>query len=96
MQVQTPVKAEVKSEMKAEPRSPAPVSPVSQAREKERITTLLEINTLLLKEVVDLQTQGKGGHIGPVPPSQDGEQKQASKEFSECVVSVSHPPAFPG
>lgn len=76
MQAQTPVKAV----------PPSPVSPVAQAREKERMTLLLEINNLLLKEVVDLQSQGKAGHIGPAPPNQDGkpeDKQQPSKEYVE-------------
>ena len=36
-----------------------PVSPTFASREKNRVSTLLEINRLLLQEVVDLQAQGK-------------------------------------
>lgn len=38
-----------------------PMSPQSAARERARVSVLLEINTLLLQEVVSLQAQGKAG-----------------------------------
>ena len=73
------------SSMKAVPQSP--VSPVAQAREKERVTLLLEINSELLQEIVSLQGQGKAGHIGPMPPKEEGKKesdiKPASKEYVE-------------
>jgi hypothetical protein len=71
MQVQTPVKAIPQS----------PISPVAQAREKERMTTLLEINTLLIKEVVELQGQGKAGVV--TQPNEGGDKPQPSKEYVE-------------
>src|SRR6201999_2056273 len=37
------------------------VSPQSAARERARVSVLLEINTHLLQEVVSLQAQGKAG-----------------------------------
>lgn len=77
-QVQTPGKAVPQS----------PVSPESQARDKERVTLLLEINSHLLQEAMNLQSQGKSGHIGQMPPpKEDGkpetEVKPASKEYVE-------------
>ncbi|PSN64421.1 hypothetical protein BS50DRAFT_636603 [Corynespora cassiicola Philippines] len=84
-QVQTPVKAVPQS----------PVSPVAQAREKERMTTLLEINNLLIKEVVDLQSQGKAGHIGPSPDGKsEGDKQQPSKEFVEYMRRLQSNLAF--
>jgi hypothetical protein len=38
-----------------------PMSPQSAARERARVSVLLEINTHLLQEVVSLQAQGKAG-----------------------------------
>ena len=65
----------------------SPVSPVAQAKEKERVTLLLEINSELLQEIVSLQGQGKAGHIGPMPPKEEGKKesdiKPASKEYVE-------------
>jgi hypothetical protein len=43
------------------------LSPTSAAREKSRVSTLLEINSALLQEVVSLQSQGKAG-IPAQPP----------------------------
>ena len=74
-QVQTPAKAT----------PPSPLSPIAQAREKDRMTTLLEINNLLIQEVVELQTQGRAGHIGPGPDNRpEGEKQQPpAKEYVE-------------
>lgn len=77
MAAQTPVKAVPQS----------PVSPVAQAREKQRIDTLLEINQVLIKEVMELHTQGKAGQIGPATDAkQEGDKPQAqppSMEYRE-------------
>jgi hypothetical protein len=74
--------AQAQTPLKAAPQSP--LSPVAQAREKERISTLLEINNLLLGEVVELQTQGKAGHTGPSTPAEGGKPKQQpSNEYVE-------------
>ncbi|KAF2808103.1 uncharacterized protein BDZ99DRAFT_392203 [Mytilinidion resinicola] len=66
----------------------SPVSPGAQARDKERVTLLLEINTELLQEICRLQEQGKSGHIGPMPPpKEEGKEdvKAASKEYIDCM-----------
>lgn len=75
MASQTPVKTLPKS----------PVSPVSQAREKQRIDTLLEINQVLIQQVMELYEQGKAGHIGPASDTkQEGERpQQPSPEYRE-------------
>ncbi|KAF2195332.1 hypothetical protein K469DRAFT_698908 [Zopfia rhizophila CBS 207.26] len=84
-----PMQTQTQTPVKAVPRSP--VSPGAQAREKERMTVLLEINNVLLMEVVDLQTQGKAGHVGQaVPPvKEDGkpdtDKQQPAKEYVECM-----------
>ena len=73
-QAQTPVKAV----------PPSPVSPVAQARNQDRVTTLLEINSILIKEVCDLQTQGKAGQVGqPADGKPEGDKPQPSKEYVE-------------
>lgn len=55
------------------------------AREKERITLLLEINSELLKHATNLQAQGLAGLIGsqqqPMEPAADN--KAASEEYRE-------------
>ena len=43
------------------PQQTPTLSPQSQAREKARVTVLLEINTMLLQEVVSLQSKGMAG-----------------------------------
>ncbi|KAL1595167.1 hypothetical protein SLS60_009855 [Paraconiothyrium brasiliense] len=77
MAAQTPVKALPQS----------PVSPVAQAREKQRIDTLLEINQVLIQQVMELYEQGKAGHIGPAPDAkQEGEKpQQPSPEYRDYM-----------
>lgn len=75
-QAQTPVKAV----------PPSPVSPVNPARQQERVTTLLEINSLLIREVCELQTQGKAGQVGQTADGKtEGDKQQPSKEYVEYV-----------
>jgi hypothetical protein len=74
--VETPVKAQ---------QPPSPASPGTLAREQERMTMLFEINTLLLKEVVELQSQGKGGQIGPTQDQKADSKPTQSKEYIECM-----------
>lgn len=81
---------------------PAYAQPPIQATAKdmERVSTLLEINSVLLREVANLQAQGKAGSIGPTPtsPKNDGsnpaiespQQTQVqrlppSQEYAECM-----------
>jgi hypothetical protein len=73
-QAQTPVKTV----------PPSPVSPVAQARSQDRVATLLEINSLLIKEVCDLQSQGKAGQVGQTAEGKpEGDKQQPSKEYVE-------------
>ena len=85
MNQQVPVKSEpaqVQTPVKPVPLSP--VSPVAQARNADRMATLLEINSILIKEVCDLQAQGKAGQVGPSPDGKaDGDKPQPSKEYVE-------------
>jgi hypothetical protein len=85
MHLQLPVKAEplqAQTPIKAVP--PSPVSPVSQARSQDRVATLLEINSILIKEVCDLQVQGKAGQVGPPQEGKtEGDKPQPSKEYVE-------------
>ena len=81
---QPPPAAAPKVETPVKTQQPAsPVSPGNIAREQERMSTIFEINTLLLKEVVDLQNQGKAGQVGPTPDTKPGEKPAASKEYVE-------------
>lgn len=54
---------------KGGPPPATPQSPQSAARERARVTVLLDINTQLLQEVVSLQAQGKAG-VTPSQPQQ--------------------------
>ncbi|KAF2759965.1 hypothetical protein EJ05DRAFT_484845 [Pseudovirgaria hyperparasitica] len=70
----------------------SPITPEGQAKERERMTLLLDINSELLQELSILQSQGKGGAgggtDGPVGPGggmkPDGQQ-QASKDYLELL-----------
>ncbi|PGH23618.1 hypothetical protein AJ80_02399 [Polytolypa hystricis UAMH7299] len=56
------------------PFSPQPVIPPQvAAREKARVTVLLDINSALIQEVVNLQAAGKAG----MPPTQPGSQQSS-------------------
>ncbi|KAF2134533.1 hypothetical protein P153DRAFT_279149, partial [Dothidotthia symphoricarpi CBS 119687] len=80
MTMQPAIKSEtVQTPVKAVP--PSPVTPVAQARSDERMATLLEINSLLIKEACELQGQGKAGQIGP--PEEN--KPPPSKEYVEYV-----------
>jgi hypothetical protein len=81
-QAQTPVKAV----------PPSPVSPVAQARSQDRVATLLEINSLLIKEVCELQAQGKAGQVGQAAEGKpEGDKPQPSKEYVEYVAPSPSP-----
>lgn len=78
----------------------SPVNPQAVAREAERVTTLLEINSHLIEEVVNLQSQGKAGTTGqqtptsptaadgnatPNSPVDGGKKKQENQEYTDCM-----------
>ncbi|KAE8393554.1 hypothetical protein ETB97_004455 [Aspergillus alliaceus] len=77
------------------PTAPATPSPAT-AREKARVTVLLDINSMLLQEVVNLQAAGKAGGPPPQPqdsnPSSDqapepakGPTQKPSQEYIDCM-----------
>ncbi|PZD36133.1 PAT1 multi-domain protein [Pyrenophora tritici-repentis] len=75
-QLQTPIKQV--------PRSP--VSPVHHARAQDRVATLLDINSILIREVCDLQAQGKAGPIAPTPEQKsEADKAQPSKEYVDYM-----------
>jgi len=49
--------------------SSSAMNPQAVAREEERVTTLLEINSHLIQEVMALQAQGKAGSSGQRSPT---------------------------
>ncbi|EMD66510.1 hypothetical protein COCSADRAFT_35021 [Bipolaris sorokiniana ND90Pr] len=87
MNLQLPIKSEppqLQTPVKAVP--PSPMSPSNPARSQDRVATLLEINSILIKEVCDLQAQGKAGHVGPTPEGKpEGEKAQPSKEYVDYM-----------
>ena len=64
---------------------PSSLSPQSAARERARVTVLLDINTHLLQEVVSLQTQGKAG----TPSTQT--QQSPIKDLATSPTSATDP-----
>ncbi|KAB8345952.1 hypothetical protein FH972_023004 [Carpinus fangiana] len=73
-----------------------PTTPEGLARERERITAVLKINSELLSHLSKLQSEGHGGHIGQ---SQAGEQqppaqKQPSGEYALCMRALQTNIAF--
>ncbi|KAL4915966.1 hypothetical protein BDW62DRAFT_187267 [Aspergillus aurantiobrunneus] len=60
---------------------PAVQSPAAVARDKERVSVLLEINSMLLQEAVNLQTSGKAGG----PPAQQASQDSNPSPTSEST-----------
>ncbi|KAJ5623582.1 hypothetical protein N7490_012187 [Penicillium lividum] len=62
--------------------SPAQLQAQAQAvaREKVRMTTLLDINSTLLEEIVNLQTLGKAGSLNA-----DGTAPKPSQEYIDCM-----------
>ncbi|PYH54638.1 uncharacterized protein BO96DRAFT_342299 [Aspergillus niger CBS 101883] len=74
---------------------PAPQSPATAAREKARVSTLLDINSMLLQEVMNLQAAGKAGapsqgapESNPSPGSDQTSDKptqRPSTEYFECM-----------
>ena len=72
------------------------VDPQAAAREKARVTVLLEINTHLLQEVVSLQAQGKAGttpNQGQPPPTSP---TSATDPTSTITNSPGEPPKSAG
>lgn len=71
----------------SQPQSPNSV--VSTAREQERIALLMDINMELLRELNELQTQGKGGaqsvQQAEMLRSKGQPDKMASEEFLQQV-----------
>ena len=63
---------------------PTPLSPGAQARERDRVTLLLDINRVLLQEVLKLQEQGKTGPLPGQNPDEAGSKEgehRASQEY---------------
>ncbi|RMZ72017.1 glutamine repeat -1 [Pyrenophora seminiperda CCB06] len=88
MNLQLPVKSEppqLQTPIKQVP--PSPVSPIHHARAQDRVATLLEINSILIREVCDLQVQGKAGPVGSAASEAkpEAEKAQPSKEYVDYM-----------
>lgn len=69
-----------------------PLSPRSASREKARVTVLLDINSALLQEVVNLQSAGKAG----LPPNQHvGQQASPTTDPSTSSPTSATDPSNP-
>lgn len=76
--VQQPIPAQQAPIQNSAPavQSPGVQSPAALAREKERVSVLLEINSILLQEAINLQTSGKAGGA----PAQQGDSNPSPTE----------------
>ncbi|KAH1620384.1 hypothetical protein KXX21_008217 [Aspergillus fumigatus] len=63
-------------------------SPAAAAREKARVSTLLDINSILLQEVINLQAAGKAGG----PPSQQASQENNPSPTSDQAADAAKGP----
>ncbi|KAJ5174244.1 uncharacterized protein N7482_000121 [Penicillium canariense] len=82
----TPAQAQSPAQAQAQAQAQAHMA----AREKARVATLLDINSALLQEVVNLQASGRaGGEASASPTDQGGEIAKAgskpSQEYIECM-----------
>lgn len=87
-QTGTPVQTQSPVQYQAQAQAQAQMA----AREKARVTILLDINSTLLQEVVNLQASGKAGTASPsdanASPTDDAAKAQGSKpspEYIECM-----------
>lgn len=94
---QSPAAAQARN-TQAQAQAAAQLNPQAVAREEERVSTLLEINSHLIQEVTNLQAQGKaGGQPIPASPSVDNvngvsnspldatKKGQTSQEYADCM-----------
>lgn len=70
------------------PQQTAAQSGAAAAREKARVAVLLEINSMLLQEVMNLQAAGKAG----APPQQQGSQESNPSPGSDQGASPAQKP----
>lgn len=87
-QLHTSLPAQAQVQAQAQSSSPQPPqSPQSFAREKARVSVLLEINSYLLQEVVSLQAQGRAGG----PPTSLPQQSPTQELSAGSPASVTDP-----
>lgn len=71
------------------PPTAPPVSPAQVARDRARVTVLLDINSALIEEVVNLQANGKAGATPNQPPSQQASPIQEASTGSPSTPADS-------
>jgi hypothetical protein len=86
-QLQNPLQAQAQAQSSPQ----QPQSPQSVAREKARVSVLLEINSYLLQEVVSLQAQGKAGG----PPTSLLPQQSPTNEAAVASPTSATDPSNP-
>lgn len=73
----------------------APQSPAAAARERARVTALLDINSALLQELLNLQAAGKSGGPPQAPSTSTPEQSASPASATEPASASSDAPRKP-
>lgn len=73
----------------------APQSPAAAARERARVTALLDINSALLQELLNLQAAGKSGGAPQAPSTSTPEQSSSPGSATEPASASSDAPRKP-
>lgn len=73
-----------------------PTTPEGVARERERITAILQVNSELLQHISKLQSDGHGGQVGAPQPGEQQAQptKTPSPEYLQCMRALQTNIAF--
>jgi hypothetical protein len=69
-------------------------SPATAAREKARVSALLDINSILLQEVINLQAAGKAGGPPNQQASQDNNPSPTSDQATDGAKGPSQKPSL--
>ncbi|EED21122.1 conserved hypothetical protein [Talaromyces stipitatus ATCC 10500] len=85
------------SQQTQQPQQPqaAPQSPATTARERARVTALLDINAALLQELLNLQAAGKSGAPPPAATTTTPEQSSSPNSASEPASASNEAPKKP-
>lgn len=78
-----------------QPQQAAPQSPAAAARERARVTALLDINSALLQELLNLQAAGKSGGAPQAPSTSTPEQSSSLGSATEPASASSDAPRKP-
>ena len=89
-QQQQQQQAQVQAQQQQQQQSPN--SPPVATREKARVSTLLDINSILLQEVVNLQAAGKAGGTPTQSATQDGSAPSSPMAPTDATKNSSNKP----